>query len=147
MVVLGIIAIVAIAGGIAITQGVFHKTSDLRYDYEETLYYTQHGAVPYGDDHLFKIKVWNKSDEQVSLPTHFKFVFKDGTEIISNDVGHSHSNSGTSLIDHGYDHTLHTTLVSGEVEYIQCTIHVSGYSSKLPGKLVCTDDGWEQYDF
>lgn len=147
--ILGIVIVIVAIGAFAISQsgGLFHKTSDLRYDYDEQLYYTMQGAVPYGDDHLMKIKAWNKSDEPVDLPMHFKFVLKDGTEITATSVGHRFHNTGTTLNDSGKDTTLHTRLAPSEVETYECIIHVSGYSSKLPGKLVCTDEGWDQYDF
>lgn len=149
IIIVGVIALVAVIGGIVAFQGgLFHKPSDLRYDYDETLYYTMQGAVPYGDDHLFTIKAWNKSDEIASLPLHFKFVFKNGTEITASGVGHSFSNyDGAHLKDWGLDSKLHTSLAPGEVVTYKCIIHVSGYDSKLDGKLVCTDEGWEHYDF
>ena len=145
----GIIAVLALVGSIVLVQGIIDRSepSDLRYDYDETLYYTMQGAVPYGDDHLFKIKAWNKSNEPVSLPMHFKFILSDGTEIIATGVGHRHYNSGTTLNDSGFDSSLPTKLSSSQVAKYECIIHASGYDSKLDGKLVCTDEGWEQYNF
>ena len=147
---IGVVVVAVVVGYLVFTNLYSNETkhSDLKYDYEEQLYYTMEGAVPYGDDHLIKIKVWNSSDKMVDLPLNFKYVLSDGKEITPVEVGHKHHNyNGANLADSGFDPSLHTSLMSGEIERYECVIHVSGYNSKLDGELICLDEGWEHYKF
>lgn len=151
VVLLSIVLVLVVVGSIVFLGGQRDQNqseqSDLRYDYDETLYYSAQGPVPYGDDHLFKIKVWNKSKEMVNLPMHFKYVLNDGKEIVATGVGYNHYNTnGATLVESIFDPDLHTTLMSGEIETYECVIHVSGYNSKLDGQLICTDAGWKHHN-